>query len=81
MQAISLSEDDTETEQPEMRAIQEQLRCSQTQLKDLAKQLDDIKQLLLEQRAPRAGRDLQSTMSYPSAFPMGVPRSPYFQTN
>jgi hypothetical protein len=45
MQAMSLAEDDAESEQPEIRVVQEQMRALALSVKDLAKNLEDIKQV------------------------------------
>uniref|UniRef100_A0A1I7YYU4 Inositol 1,4,5-trisphosphate receptor n=1 Tax=Steinernema glaseri TaxID=37863 RepID=A0A1I7YYU4_9BILA len=51
MQAISLSEEETETEQPEISDLREQMRTIQNTVKDLAKKMDDLTQNLSEQRS------------------------------
>jgi hypothetical protein len=45
MQAMSLAEDDADSEQPEMRAMQEQLRVQTSTIKDLVKALEEVKQV------------------------------------
>ncbi|KAK0400335.1 hypothetical protein QR680_003453 [Steinernema hermaphroditum] len=56
MQAISLSEEETETEQPEIRDLREQMRNIQCTIRDLTKKMDDLTQNLSEQRSPHFRR-------------------------
>ncbi|TMS38968.1 hypothetical protein L596_005580 [Steinernema carpocapsae] len=51
MQAISLSEEETETEQPEMRDLREQIRTIQNTIKEWTEKMNDLTQNLSEQRS------------------------------
>ncbi|KAH7730957.1 ITR-1 protein [Aphelenchoides avenae] len=48
MQAISLKEDNTDSDQLEMRDLQDQMRISQQTIKELSRKIQELHQLLLE---------------------------------
>ncbi|KAK6048397.1 hypothetical protein COOONC_14098 [Cooperia oncophora] len=50
MQAISLQDGDSETDQPEIAAIREQLRQQNQSIRDLTATIDDLRQFILEMR-------------------------------
>ncbi|XGW30683.1 hypothetical protein V3C99_009556 [Haemonchus contortus] len=51
MQAISLQDGDSETDQPEIAAIREQLRQQDQSIRDLTASIDDLRQFILELRS------------------------------
>lgn len=46
MQAISLQDGDSETDQPEISAIREQLRQQNQSIRDLTATIDDLRQVM-----------------------------------
>ncbi|KAK6750287.1 hypothetical protein RB195_002332 [Necator americanus] len=50
MQAISLQDGDSETDQPEIAAIREQLRVQNQAIRELTATIDDLRQFILELR-------------------------------